>query len=154
MAEFTVTIEGVEALRRALSDPELVAGPVRDFLQRSAFTVEARAKQAVPVDTGRLRASITTRVEPLRAIVGSNLIYAAFVEFGTRPHMPPVSALQPWARRHGFASPWPLARAIAARGTRAQPYLLPAFNQSRTDIEGFLAQAARKIEEKWGRATP
>ncbi len=153
--EITVTIEGAERLKRALSDPQLLAGPVRDFLMRSALTVEVEAKRRAPVDTGRLRSSITHNVRPTEAIVGSNVAYAPYVEFGTRPHWPPLAAMQPWARRHGFpagrSGAFLVARAIAMRGTRAQPYLRPAFEASLAAIRGFLDRAAKEIEGGWAK---
>ena len=137
----------------ALNDPKLVMGPIRDFLWRSALTVEARAKQNAPVDTNRLRNSIRPTIEPTRAMIGPHTSYAAFVEFGTRPHWAPRGALQPWARRHGFpagaAGDDLVRRAIARRGTRAQPYMQPALEDSRADIEAFLSDAGRDIEEQW-----
>lgn len=153
MAEpvLTMRIEGLETLQKALADPELVKGPIKDALTRAGLTVEARAKQKAPVDTGRLRASIATKVEETRAIVGSNVLYASYVEFGTKPHFPPVSALTTWARRHGFDSAFVLARAISQRGTKAHPYLVPALLESKPDIESFLRDAARRIEAKWGK---
>ena len=57
---------------------------------RVARQVEARAKQLAPVDTGRLRASITVRPSvSLRGPtvrVQADAAYATFVENGTRPH--------------------------------------------------------------------
>jgi hypothetical protein len=52
--------------------------------------------------------------------------HSAFVHLGTRPHWPPVDALVGWARRHGFAKPFLVARAIALHGTRAVPFLADA----------------------------
>jgi HK97 gp10 family phage protein len=138
-----VHMEGGEELRRELQNPQFVRGPVHDFLHRIGLAVEGRAKANAPVDTGRLRGSIATTVDEgrLEARVGSNVNYAPFVEFGTRPHFPPLSAVQPWARRHGFplgrAGAFLVARAISRRGTRAQPFLIPALHNSKRDVERF-----------------
>lgn len=63
-------------------------GPVAKDLVRKAIRVQAAAKRLCPVDTGRLRASIAWRIERdwrgLAAIVGTNVTYAAPIEFGTR----------------------------------------------------------------------
>jgi len=57
---------------------------------RVAREVEARAKQLAPVDTGRLRSSITVRPSlSLRGPsvrVSADVSYATYVENGTRPH--------------------------------------------------------------------
>lgn len=153
--ETTVTLVGQDRLARALRDPMFVRGPLRDFLEAASLRVEARAKEKAPVDTGRLRNSIGREVETYRAIVGTNLAYARPVEFGSKPHFPPLSALQPWARRHGFpkgnAGAYLVAGAIARRGTKAQPFLIPALEQSARVIQRFLDQAVRSIEAEWGR---
>ena len=52
-------------------------------IEKAALTLEKNAKENCPVDTGRLRASITTEVGNLEAEVGTNVEYATSVEFGT-----------------------------------------------------------------------
>lgn len=155
VAEIRITMSSA-ALDRALQDPALVKGPVRDFLAKAAFTVEAAGKAKAPIDTGRLRASIGTRLTPTSAIVGTPLLYAPHVEYGTKPHFPPPAALQPWARRHGFpkgmAGAYMVARAIAKRGTRAQPFMRPALAQSMATIRRLYNEMMRDIEQRWGRA--
>lgn len=51
-------------------------------LLKATLLVEGTAIDKVPVDTGRLRSSITHRVEPDFAEVGTNVEYAPNVEFG------------------------------------------------------------------------
>lgn len=153
-AGITVQIDDA-AIRQALSDPQLARGPVRRFLRKAALEVKRKAKLKVPVDTGHLRRFITHEVGETEARVGSNVVYAPFVEFGTRPHWPPRKAMQPWARRHGFPKgnegATILARIIAKRGTKPQPYLRPALEESLSDIREFLVEAAREIEARWAR---
>ncbi len=153
--QITMRLEDTKKLQRAFKDPRLIQGPIREFLESAGRTVELAAKEKVTVDTGRLRSSITTKVETDRAIVGSNLKYAPYIEFGTRPHFPPLSAMQPWARRHGFPAgirgAFLVARKIARFGTPARPYLLPALNQSAGAIRRFLEKAANEIERRFAR---
>ena len=52
-------------------------------LTKSALIVERDAKLNAPVDTGRLRTSITHKVEETYAEVGTNVEYAKSIEFGT-----------------------------------------------------------------------
>lgn len=61
------------------------------------MTAETYAKQLCPVDTGRLRNSITHEVDMKEqcAIIGSNVEYAPYVELGTsrmaaRPYLRPA----------------------------------------------------------------
>lgn len=64
-------------------------------IENAALLLERNAKQNCPVDTGKLRASITTEVGKLEAEVGTNVEYAQCVEFGTskqsaKPFMRPA----------------------------------------------------------------
>jgi HK97 gp10 family phage protein len=73
-------------------------GEVGKFLAKAAVRVERRAKQLAPVDTGRLRSSVTHEVgrdgRGLVATIGTNVNYAPYVEFGTR-RMRPQAFLRP-----------------------------------------------------------
>lgn len=72
------------ALHELLASP---AGPVGKDLARRAVQVSRAAQHLCPVDTGRLRASITWEMGAdslgLLAMVGSDVEYAPFVELGT-----------------------------------------------------------------------
>jgi len=148
-----LTIKENKILKKALTDPVTYRQPIDGFLRKAGFTVEGRAKKRAPVDTGRYRSSIKTEVQELRSIIGSNLVYAPFIEFGTRPHWPPLSALQPWARRHGFprgrTGAFLVARAIARRGTKAQKVMTTSLKDSLGDIERLLKDTARDIQRRF-----
>jgi HK97 gp10 family phage protein len=62
-------------------------GTLGKLLLRIAQDVEGKAKRYAPVDTGRLRSSITSALEQdgegLFAYVGSDVEYAIYVEYGT-----------------------------------------------------------------------
>ncbi len=64
------------------------------------------------------------------ALVGTNMTYAAAHEYGSKPHMPPVDALKTWAKRHlgSEKKAWPLALSIKRKGTKAYPFMRPAFD--------------------------
>jgi len=71
---------------------------VNNELKRIALQIVRESKDLAPVDTGRLRSSITLEEETdsngfLRLVVGSNVDYAPFVEFGTSRQ-----AAQPYLR--------------------------------------------------------
>lgn len=142
-------------IRRLIKDPQFILGPLKEFFAKSTLAIEAEAKERAPVDTGRLRGSIQSRLQPTRAFVRANVQYASHVEFGTRPHWPPLEALQPWARRHGFPAgrtgAFLVARAIARRGTRARPFMRPGANAALPRIRLFLQELGRAIEQRWRR---
>lgn len=62
-------------------------GPVAKDLLRRTIRVESAAIRGCPVDTGRLRSSVTHQVQQdgkgLVGIVGTDVDYAPHVEFGT-----------------------------------------------------------------------
>lgn len=73
-------------------------GPVAKDLTRRVTRVERTAKRLCPVDTGRLRSSITHAVESdaqgLVGVVGTDVDYAPYVFLGTTkaPAQPALQA--------------------------------------------------------------
>ena len=87
-------------------------------MHKSVIVVEGRAKDKCPVDTSRLRNSITHLVElGLRILgkIGTPVDYAPYVELGTV-------------------------------NMAAQPYLIPALKESKKDIINFIKIEIRRIK--------
>ena len=55
-------------------------------LDDTADAMSLEAQRLVPVDTGRLRASINVKREYLSKVIGTNVEYATDVEYGSGPH--------------------------------------------------------------------
>jgi HK97 gp10 family phage protein len=145
-----LTIDDRE-LQQAIRDAGLIEAAARVFLESSAAVVQQKARNAAPEDTGGLRKSIQARVgRGLSITVEALAPHAPFVEFGTRPHMPPVSSLAGWALRKGL-NPWAVAMSIARRGTKAQPFLSVGMEEAQTSVAGFLRVAGRSIQRRWKR---
>ena len=73
---------------------------------------EKYAKQFCPVDTGNLRASISTRMENNKGIVYTNVEYAPYVEYGTAKQ-----SAQPFMQRAVIvAKPMIIARFVNKGG--------------------------------------
>ena len=74
---------------------------LKQGMTQACLLVERDANTNCPVDTGRLRASITNRLDvegsELVGVVGTNVFYAPFVELGlkTKPNYPPQPFLFP-----------------------------------------------------------
>lgn len=70
----------VEALRDILGErQEKMPQVVREVLTRQGIEGESLTKRKTPVDTGRLRSSVSHQVEDDYVAVGSNVKYAPFV---------------------------------------------------------------------------
>ena len=159
-----VDVEGLDAALAKVG-PELYAKPLRDFFKKCGIYVSDRAKELAPVDTGRLRASLTYEVDegepPQQVAIGTNVEYAPYMEFGTGMvsdgpdgargrHWPPAAALDVWAARHGFSSGAHVARIIGMRGgLEPKRYLRNAFEQAREAINGFLVDMKADIANRW-----
>jgi len=83
----TKIIGDEEVMRKIKILAEKNVKALKGVMNKSVLVVERRAKKEVPVLTGRLRSSITNEVKKEGAgyvgIVGTNVVYAPFVEFGT-----------------------------------------------------------------------
>lgn len=145
----TVRVIGLDSLIGKLDPARLAGGPARNFLNRWAIATEREAKANSPVWRGHLRRSLTHDVDagalPTSARVGTNVEYAQWVHDGTRPHWPPIAAITPWAISKGL-SPYLVARSIARKGTKSNPYLQNAFDTTEKRIPFWLGQMADEIE--------
>lgn len=111
-----VRVVGRDRLDRKLAEiGPLLTKVMQREVKIAAVNVQNGARRRVPVDTGRLRNSITHEItgDGLNAAIGSNVEYAPFVEFGTR-------------------------------SMRAQPYLFPALEEERPLYMERLKRALQK----------
>lgn len=106
----TKEIKGLEKLIKALkSAPPELQNRINITVEAASFDIAANAKDYAPVDTGTLRRSIAVlnkgdNTYNIKANATGLAPYAAFVEYGTAPHI-----------------------ASNRRRTEAQPFLYPAF---------------------------
>lgn len=79
-----IRVEGmdgvIDALRRKEAEIERKASR---GMAKGCKLVKSEARERCPVDTGELRRSITSQVEGMFGIVGTNKEYAGYVELGT-----------------------------------------------------------------------
>jgi len=78
----TLQIIGLDKLKKKLQEKN-VTQPVNDGIKKATLLLDREVKQATAVDTGRLRASMTSQFGAGFGQVGTNVAYAPFVEFGT-----------------------------------------------------------------------
>lgn len=115
-------------LARLLESPE---GPVAKDLLRRGNRVETAAARLCPVESGRLRSSISHELDRdergLVVRIGTNVEYARFVEEGTGlygPHKQRIFPTKAQALAFTIGGRKVIVSSIA--GARAQPYLRPA----------------------------
>ena len=148
-----VDIRGLEEAQRKAEQvvTEMFGPPMLEAMRDSTLYVQRDARRYAPVDTGRLRASITPSIRSdktgIQGVIGSNVVYAPYMELGTRPHWPPISALETWARRHGMSA-YQVALAIATRGTKARRYLQRAIEDNASRIYRRIHRAVIEIVRK------
>ena len=130
----TMTLVGYKELQRDLKKmSKEVAEKVKKETYASGLDVRKEAQDRLKAfkawDTGHLANTILVEPSSDGSIVeiGPTAPYGPYVEFGTKPHFPPMDALEDWARRHGLDSAWPICKAISERGTPEQPFLFPAY---------------------------
>jgi HK97 gp10 family phage protein len=147
----SIQIHGLGPLRAKLHGSR-ADGPVNRFLDRGAIFMQSRARAKATVDTGRMRNSIAVSTPRVRARhIGPNVHYGPYVEFGTRPHMPPKGALSGWASRHGTTD-YAVRSAIARKGTKARPFLGPAAQETEGFVRQLIPILAGEIETVYARA--
>ena len=77
-----IKVTGVEKLTKALNK-ETIRQPLGAGIKKITLLLDRFIKQSTPVDTGRLRSSIHSEVQPLYGKVGTIVQYAQYVELGT-----------------------------------------------------------------------
>ena len=98
---------------------------------------ETHAKELCPVDTGNLRNSITHQVVSEDTVqIGSNVVYAPYVELGTGPHFtPPPEWMQDNAER---------GSGIGKSFVKPRPYLRPAIENYREEYKQIIESELKR----------
>jgi len=123
-----------------------------------------------PIDQGRLRNSITVRdsqkyktygnaksedivkqpFDKYSAYLGTNVVYAPYVEYGTSAHYPPIEPLKRWAKNvlGDESLAYAIQKAIGKRGTKAQPFMRPAVDLYNGKIlEAYINKGRTEFKE-------
>lgn len=79
--------------------PERVKTAYSRIILKALLDAKNVVMENTPVDTGRLRKSITLESAPNRVSIFTNLDYALVVEEGAAPHWPPPGPIESWVRR-------------------------------------------------------
>jgi hypothetical protein len=153
----SLDIQGWRELDAAFARaPDIVREELLAAVTEADRLLEREVVDRMPTATGLSRASVFSREEALPGgglgVVGTAEPHVVYVELGTRPHFPPVEALEDWVRVklavperrvHGVA--FAIARKIAQRGTLGVGMFHRAFAANRGQVERFFAAALGRI---------
>lgn len=137
----TIQIKNAEKLSEIFRKyPEISGKNFNNAIRKSFLQIETDAKIGAPKDTGALKARWEKSYGFLRGSLSSGMDYAIYVEEGTRPHMPPIEKITPWANNHGIP-PFLVARSIARKGTKARFFFRDAIEKNMQNIENNFNEA-------------
>lgn len=130
----------IENLDELMSKLEKLSNiKLEETLNKACILVENEAKLACPVKNNQLRASITHEVEGTTGVIGTNVVYAPYVEYGTGIYA---------AKGDGSQKPWSYQDAegnwYTTVGMRPQPFLEPALQSSMKDILQLFEKAIKE----------
>jgi len=132
LAKAKLTVEGIEALQKRLSEtlPSAIREEMGEAMIRAARRVVRDASAVVPRDSGTL-ASTIRHTEP--RIDKKGALYVAIVAGGTKTEV-------------GAENNYQLARIIefGAQGRDPEPFFLPAWRRNKRGIRSALSRALNK----------
>lgn len=158
MSTLTMSAPALAALERGWAEaPDMTRRVLMAAMTEGTLLVEREVKEGIPRGaTGLTAASVSSDTFSTAAgvlgVVGSSQASAAFVELGTRPHMPPVSALIPWVQavlgvnaKRAPRVAFLVARKIARKGTKAQQPFALALARTEGQVLRMFEAAADRI---------
>lgn len=114
-----------------------------DALEEACILVENDAKRLCPVDTGQLRSSITREIEDNIGVVGTNVMYAPYIEYGTGLFSSLGNGRQDRWSYQDAKGEW-----HSTIGQQPQPFLHPALEQNRKKVKEFIQMAIESEVKK------
>ena len=129
-----------DVLKKLGDVAENLSAGLYNALQESGEVVRKEAVLNCPVQTGRLRGSITVNVEGNTAEIGTNLEYAPFVEYGTGSKGDKSVAhttREKWTYYSG-------GQFFTTSGQAPQPFLTPALKNNKDTIIKLIREAVKR----------
>jgi HK97 gp10 family phage protein len=158
MATRGITVKGLAELQKKMTQmvTELDGPPMFNAMREASLIIQRAARRNLRpwrgpgtggADTGRLKASIIPDVRQVgegnyQGVVGTNVFYAPYQEFGTRPHFVPKRYIGTWARRHGLGD-----RGVFVSG-KALRFMGRAFDENEGRVQTIIERAVATIVRK------
>lgn len=118
------------------------ARTMRALLQ-CGYKIQGDAQKLVPVDTGRLKTSISVKMENEIVYIGTNVFYGKYVEYGTgiyaesgQGRQTPWVYYAPYGKYQGFH--W-------TQGQSPSPWLRPAFIMNKEWVKDYLIKSIKEL---------
>ena len=95
-------------LQGSIFDPgernAIIIEELRAYLTKASKALEAEVATRIPVNTGVTRGALFSQLRGVdmtrgEAIVSLPVEYADAIEFGTKPHFPPIAPIELWVRQ-------------------------------------------------------
>lgn len=151
MSDLEIKIEGLDEMkRRFLQAPKIVGDALNTGIKKAIFILLGEARKRTPVDRGFLRnAAMNTIFSNLKGTLENTAPYAWYVHGDgtkdrTTPHFPPLSAVAPWAARHGIPA-FLVAKSIARKGTPFRPFFAEAIASQEVTVSSIFREALNTI---------
>jgi hypothetical protein len=147
-------IKGLDKLQE-LADkyPAISEKHINKAITRSLIRIQDKAKRTAPFGTsGQLRQNWILQVGRFEGRLGSGAKaggypYGTSVEEGTKPHYVSPREIELWARRKGL-NPYAVARSIAKKGTKANPFFQEATKDAEKEVNEEFDKAIDAIMEE------
>ncbi len=151
-----VDLKELEALTKRY--PEASATARRRRLMEALLLLEAAIKRLTPEGAGpiHIRGTIFSQVVPrgesFWGQVGTPAIYGESLEYGTKPHFPPIAPIRFWVEkrlglmgREAQSAAFCIARAISRRGTKGAHMFEKGFEMNEARVIGILERIPEDI---------
>jgi hypothetical protein len=121
--------------------PKTAEKHIGGAINKSLVRIFAEEKQTAPFGvTANLRDNWLLSFGRFQGSLRSNAPYSVGIEEGTRPHYVSPRALKPWAEARGL-NPFAVAKSIAKKGTKANPFLKRAVDNTADAVDREFTKA-------------
>ena len=143
-----ISIKGFDKLAKSFGNSaRVIEESNREMLNVATMMVWGKAKDLAPVDTHMLKNTMLRTYNSERGVVGSNLPYAKYQEFGTKDHGPRTAKMLAWPVK-GKGGWFAYAYAKRVRGVKARHFLKGGLDELKQNIEQVKTIAAKLVIQK------
>lgn len=141
----SIIIEGLLPLLDKLNELGVTSDEAMlKAMKQGVIHVQGAAKKLCPVDTGKLRESITAKAEKengkIVGTVSTNKEYAAYVELGTGQRGESSPSPPKYPLESGYRQDW--------AGMSARPFMYPAMQNTRKTLPKVMANSLKRQIKK------